>query len=618
MNRNGTLVGTILFSNGASIDTAPAFNYVHNFSAADGAIAFDAQTDTFYAVNTSANQIVAYDTNTFVEKFRLDIGDKLSFGGGELVASPDGIHLALQTDSGIRLYDVRTGTPALPPTFGTARDMVFDHAGQRLYVSTAEGLVWPYNLSTNTFGTPFNFGGSPFGLDITADDSVLLVAQGTTGLTQAAFQKLTLATGAMTNIVYARPLFGGGGALDVAIASNGLALGTSNTIHQINPATNAISERTDSAADGFSYLQVHRSADRTLLYFLDGNFVFLYHAPTDTFDPAVQTQSSVDGASAAANRNGTLLGTRLFDGGASLDTAPDFNFVHNFNTIDSGIAFDAVQDTIYGVNSLRNQIIAYNTTTFAEKFRFDIGENVDAGATLFGPGNLVASQDGHRLALITPTTLRVFGLPAVPLTSVVSRKTHGSAGTFDIKLPLDGNPGIECRNGGPNGQYTLVFTFATNLTNVGSATVSTVGGFGDATLSSAMINPGNTRQYIVNLTGVTDVQYLQITLNNVNDVTAAHTESISHFMGILTGDTSGNRSVNSSDVGQTKSETGHALTTTNFREDVTANGTITATDVSVVKSTSGNSLPDLSQILEQKPQQIPRPSDQRSAFSARK
>jgi hypothetical protein len=191
MNRNGTLVGTNIFPTGTSLEAVPNFNYVHNFSAADSGVAFDALTDTLYAVNTTANQIIAYDTVTYGEKFRLSIGDKISSGFGALVASPDGIHLALQTDSGIRLYDVRTGTPAPPPTFGTPRDMVFDHPGQRLYVTTAEGLVWPYNLSNNTLGTPFNLGGSPYGLDITANDSLLLVAQGFPVLRKEPFKKWT-------------------------------------------------------------------------------------------------------------------------------------------------------------------------------------------------------------------------------------------------------------------------------------------------------------------------------------------------------------------------------------------------------------------------------------------
>ena len=46
----------------------------------------------------------------------------------------------------------------------------------------------------------------------------------------------------------------------------------------------------------------------------------------------------------------------------------------------------------------------------------------------------------------------------VPL-SAVSRKTHGDAGTFDLPLPLSGNPGIECRSGGADGEYQVVVTF---------------------------------------------------------------------------------------------------------------------------------------------------------------
>ena len=79
----------------------------------------------------------------------------------------------------------------------------------------------------------------------------------------------------MTNITYARP-FPGNGSRDVAIASNGLALGTTNVIRQINPVTNVITDRPD-APISFGELvnQTHRSADRRTLYFLTGNSVFL-------------------------------------------------------------------------------------------------------------------------------------------------------------------------------------------------------------------------------------------------------------------------------------------------------------------------------------------------------
>ena len=53
-------------------------------------------------------------------------------------------------------------------------------------------------------------------------------------------------------------------------------------------------------------------------------------------------------------------------------------------------------------------------------------------------------------------------------TSVVSRKTHGTAGTFDINLPLAGNAGIECRSGGANSDHQVVFTFLTPVTLSGA------------------------------------------------------------------------------------------------------------------------------------------------------
>src|SRR5205085_7958130 len=85
----------------------------------------------------------------------------------------------------------------------------------------------------------------------------------------------------------------------------------------------------------------------------------------------------------------------------------------------------------------------------------------------------------------------------VPLLSVASRKTHGSAGTFDLDLPLNGS-GIECRSGGANGDYTLVFTFASPLGGVDGATVSS----GTGRVVGSAIDT-DAHRYIVSLTGVT-------------------------------------------------------------------------------------------------------------------
>jgi len=82
------------------------------------------------------------------------------------------------------------------------------------------------------------------------------------------------------------------------------------------------------------------------------------------------------------------------------------------------------------------------------------------------------------------------------LNAVVSRKTHGSAGTFDVDLPLSGSPGIECRSGAATENWTLVFAFANPLTSVDGASVTS----GTGSVSSGNIDNNDAHNYLVNVT----------------------------------------------------------------------------------------------------------------------
>jgi hypothetical protein len=63
-------------------------------------------------------------------------------------------------------------------------------------------------------------------------------------------------------------------------------------------------------------------------------------------------------------------------------------------------------------------------------------------------------------------------------------------------------------------------------------------------------------------------------------------------VGFLVGDTNGSNSVNTSDIGQTKAQSGQVVTGANFRMDVTANGgSISSSDVGLVKSAAGSLIP---------------------------
>jgi M6 family metalloprotease-like protein len=181
----------------------------------------------------------------------------------------------------------------------------------------------------------------------------------------------------------------------------------------------------------------------------------------------------------------------------------------------------------------------------------------------------------------------VVNVTVVPgVTPIVSRIEHGPAGTFDVDLPATGSPGIECRSGGAGNNYTLVYHFANPLTSVDSATVSQ----GTGTITSRAIGP-NPNQYTVNLTGVTNAQELNVKLDGVQQTAGGTLNNIVARMGVLLGDTTANRAVNASDIGQAKAQSGLSTDGSNFRLDVTVNGVINASDIGLIKSKSGTALP---------------------------
>ena len=171
---------------------------------------------------------------------------------------------------------------------------------------------------------------------------------------------------------------------------------------------------------------------------------------------------------------------------------------------------------------------------------------------------------------------------ASPLTlnSAVSRKAHGP-NTFDIDLPLVGNPAVECRSTG--GNHTLVLFFSNDVT-AGSVAVSS--GTGTAGIPTFSANT-----MTVPLTGVADIQTVTVTLTDVTDQLAQVIPSIAVSMNVLAGDTTGDGAVNSADISQTKSRSGQAVSVSNFRSDVNVDNAINLADIGLAKSQSGQGLP---------------------------
>ena len=192
------------------------------------------------------------------------------------------------------------------------------------------------------------------------------------------------------------------------------------------------------------------------------------------------------------------------------------------------------------------------------------------------------------LALGGSILLRDF-VPLTPM-SVVSRKTHGGAGTFDIDLPLTGSPAIECRtDGGLIRDYTIVLTFSGNVIVTGDPQAQVtlgIGMIGSGGVSNGGMVTIDGNIVTIPLTNVGNAQIINVTLFGVNGV-----GNVVVPMAVLAGDVNGNGIVNASDVAQTKLLIGQPIDLTTFKCDVSTNGSINATDVTFLKSKVGTGLP---------------------------
>ena len=163
------------------------------------------------------------------------------------------------------------------------------------------------------------------------------------------------------------------------------------------------------------------------------------------------------------------------------------------------------------------------------------------------------------------------------LVTAASRLTHGSAGTFDINMPLSGTSGVECRSANT---YNAVFTFDGAVTS-GEVTVQN----GTATVGAISFS-GNSM--IAQVTGVTAAEIVTLRPQNINGDGQSHGDI---QFGFLVGDTNGDRTVLKPDMQLVKDQKGQPVTSANFREDVAPDGTIKNIDGNLVKANREHSIP---------------------------
>jgi PKD repeat protein len=316
-----------------------------------------------------------------------------------------------------------------------------------------------------------------------------------------------------------------------------------------------------------------------------GKLLSLIRAHTDVFIGAAGTGFSVANSATTGDGEYTVLGN------LSCSNPPVAALAANTN---SGPAPLTVNFDASGSN-----IPAGGCGTIAS-YIFDFGDGQQTTQatptvphTYNNPGTYAArvrvvSSVGVTSTNIAEQDITVTSAGPPLLQSVVSRKTHGLSGDFDVVLPQPpAARAIECRSGGVTNAYKLVFTFLNNLTSVASATVS--GGAGSVPGNIGVIGP-NLNQYTVDITGVTNAQTTTVTLGSARDSTGA-VGNISAILPVLVGDANSSSRADAGDVTAVRNKTVSTTDATNFRFDVNASGRIDAGDVTATRNVIVNILP---------------------------
>ena len=172
------------------------------------------------------------------------------------------------------------------------------------------------------------------------------------------------------------------------------------------------------------------------------------------------------------------------------------------------------------------------------------------------------------------------------LQGAVSRKVHGTAGTFDLPLALvtppavNHNPTTEPRQG-PAQTIVLIFDKPLN-----GATVTITEGTATA---GAPTFTGNS--VVVPLTGVNNQQYVAVTLTNVASTDGGTGGSGSVRVGFLAGDVNQNRVVSLADLALVSVQLAQPVTASNFLKDVNASGALTLADKGITNTNLTKALP---------------------------
>lgn len=307
------------------------------------------------------------------------------------------------------------------------RDMVFDPTRNLLYITTDDGDLERFDLTTQTLLNPIQVGNVLNGADITPDGSQLVIAEDVIGQGQGFVHLLDLSDNEVSTVAYELD-FGEIGAWDIAVGANGTAFVTTDyggsgwtPLRELDLATGTFTARTDSLGSGFGgevrqNTRIQRSADRSFFTFTEPNIssgpIFTYDAATDTFAGSITTGMFLRNVS-AVNRDGSIVAVDVGNDLVLYDAS--LTPLHTLANLDEGAIFSPVDDLLYVVDDVSDEIITYDTNSWSELNRFAIGEDIGSADSFFSYDQVLEiTDDGDWLFVRTPSGIRVLDTPDLP------------------------------------------------------------------------------------------------------------------------------------------------------------------------------------------------------------
>ncbi len=403
---------------------------------------------------------------------------------------------------------------------GTLRELVFDTTRNRVYVTNESShRVEVYDVASNMTLTPIPVGVQPWGLDLTPDNSRLLVCL--TGESRLAVVDLTTPAPAVSYVNIPTDSFGTNRARTIAVAANGRAFftcvntattpapGNQTRVRQLNLADLVITERTDmsppvgqAAGSGFTrdVTAIAASGDRSVLVFGFLNDFFLYSAATDTFttpnrqfDPTMTLASSAvpAGGGVAANADGTLFALLTTGTNPGPGIVPPDRILRAVINPEParGFAFAPAGNRGYRAIQSQNRLGIVDLLTYVEVDRIQTPMEFSGPLVLNGPGSLAVGIAPLGLLVVPVTRNRP---PVIEPISTLSVNTGESVSvTLQIR-DLEGDaitltaPGLPA--GATFNPATRVLTYTPGAAGNGTIIASDAIGSSSMTVAFAPVN----------------------------------------------------------------------------------------------------------------------------------